>query len=143
MATRISITSSVWAAITATERALENLFNYQAELTVTRVDVYAPDPFASSQRDCFITLHFRRGPGWLFGSIQTWVLLRGDGRTPISGEQWIPERLRIISSGRTGPGNGRAFRFDGWTMSDDPETGAATAWAKADKRRTQYRSMSV
>ena len=143
MATRISITNSVWTAITAAERALEHLFNYTAELTITRVDVYAPDPFAPSRRDCFITLHFRKGPGRLFGSIQAWVLLRGDGHTQISGEQWNPERLKIISTGQTGPGSGQAFRFEDWTMSDDPEAEAATAWAEADKRRLQYNTASA
>lgn len=56
MATRMFITNSVWTAITATERALEHLFNYMADLTVIRVDVYAPDPFAPSRRDCFTIL---------------------------------------------------------------------------------------
>lgn len=144
MATRISITNSVWTATKAAERALEHLFNYSAELTVTGVNVDAPDPFAPSWRDCFITIHFRKGPGRLFGSIQAWVLLRKDGHTQIHGEQWSPERLRIISTGRTGPGSNQAFRFEGWTMSEDPEADAQAAWAEANLRRIQYyRSMSA
>ncbi|MDP1688926.1 MAG: hypothetical protein Q8L47_02240 [bacterium] len=143
MATRISITNSVWTAITAAERALEHWFNYTSDLTVIRVDVCAPDPFAPSRRDCYVTLHFRKGPGRLFGSFQAWVLLRGDGSIQNFGEQWSPERLRIISTGRTGPGSGQAYRFENWTMSDDPDSEADTAWAEADKRRIQYNTVSA
>ena len=143
MATRMSISNSVWTAIKASEWALERVLNFPTELIVIRADVYAPDPFTSGQRDCFITLHFRKGPGRLFGSIQTWVLLCGDGRNQLPGEQWSPQRVRIISDGQTGPGNRQSFHFStGGVMLDDDDDicsrDANTAWIEADKRRIQY-----
>lgn len=140
MATRISITNSVWIAIEASKRALKELFRDLPErnLHVMRVDVNAPEPFAPGQRDVFVTLHFRKGPGRLYGSIQTWVLLFSDGHRTLPGEQWFPKRLRIISTSRTGPGTNEAFGFTGDLIHVDFPSEAEFAWAEADKRRIQY-----
>lgn len=140
MAARMSVTNSVWEAIKATERALKQLFKDLPErnLHVMRVDVNAPDPFAPGQRDVFVTLHFRKGPGRLYGSIQAWVLLFSDNHQGIPGEQWFAKRLRIISTSRTGPGTNEAFGFTGDLIHEDFPSEAEFAWAEADKRRIQY-----
>ena len=130
MATRMSISNSVWTAIEASKRSLKEIFRDVPErnLHVIRIDVDAPEPFAPGQRDVFVTLAFRKGPGRLFGSIRTWILLFSDGRRELPGEQWYPKRLRIISTSRTGPGVNYAFGFTDDLIHVDFPSEAELAW---------------
>ena len=134
--TNISISSSVWSAVKATEQILENVLqDNDRDVEILRVDINASEPFGENgeKRDCFVKLFFARGS--LYGSIKVWILLQNDGRRRLTGFCWTPTLARVISIGRQGPGSGQSFRFQNGVVSPYYGEEADLAWWQASQRR--------